>query len=257
MANIFIAINVENIDFNSENLDTEIRRIKTYQFSSESITSNFIKQLNSLLLKTKGDWIKFDYDYFNDNFYVTVNLIFHNRVLLKQEEDLVKKVISGCEHFFNENKLQTANQAYNNLDKLSIILGQEGYILSISETDGCGELKYEELANLLRGKNIPFEIINGHQSRFDGGASGGSGNFILFILGSITSGLTWDTIKFSISKIFNFPFEELNYLRINKFENYKFNNLRNILAERLREEVKDLILSYMLKNDNEIIGVCQ
>ncbi|MFZ5969592.1 MAG: hypothetical protein ACOYVK_20730 [Bacillota bacterium] len=255
MANLSLTINVETIDFRSENFDTEVRQIKSYQFSSEMITTDFVDQLNILMIRTKGDWIKFSYDYFNQNYYVTANLIFHDKQLTIQEENLVNQVIRACEQFFAEKNLQQTNQEYNNFDKLCNILSREGFILSISELDGCGKLNYEELALLLRENNIPFEILNGHQSRFDGGASGGSGSLIFFILGSIASGATWDVIKLAFSKKFDFPFEELSYLRITKFENYKFNKLRNILAERIREEEQDLILREILKDDNEIILV--
>ena len=49
------------------------------------MNENIIDQLYLDTLKVKGDWMDFSYEYFNNNYYVNINLIFTHKNLVRED----------------------------------------------------------------------------------------------------------------------------------------------------------------------------
>jgi len=97
-----------------------------------------------------------------------------------------------------------------------------------------------------------FEVLNLNERRTEFGASGVFENFVFFILGSVASGLTWDTMKILIANNLNITKDNI---KIFKFDNYNFKKMREIIADRIREDSKDIVLHEMYKQEDYILIV--
>lgn len=249
MANLFLKVNLETIDFESETFDTQVKNIKKYVLSSDTLDANLLDRLHTKIIRTKGDWLRYDIDFFNGNYYVCMNLIFHSPNQTKEQYKIVEKIITECEKFFTENSFKCVNEKYNNSEKLAEIVDNDGFIISIADEDGGGILDNKHIEKILRENDIDFETLRINQSRFDGGASGVTGRFIYFILSSVQSGVTYDIIKSLIISKLGIP---IDYFKLSIFDNFKFKRLRKIIADRIREDVYDIVLSELYKGEEEI-----
>lgn len=252
MVNLIFEVNLETIDFENESYNTQVTNIKRYEFSSDKIDGNLLDELHVKIIRTKGDWLSYNINYFNSNYYVTANLIFHTPNINKEHNEVIDKVLKECEKFFRENNFKPIQSNYNNLEKLVEMFNNDGFVISIEDEGGGGILHNEQIEKALRDNNIEFEPISIRQSRFDGGASGGSEKFIYFILTTVQSGITYDVLKFLITSKLGIP---ADYFKISVLDNFKFKRLRKIIADRVREDERDLILNELYKGEEDITVV--
>lgn len=250
MANLFFDSYSESMDFLKNDFNPKIQKIRSYNLSSNKINDELIEALRTKILRLKGDWISSKSTYFNDNYYVQINLLFHHKELTPDDKKLIKNICSELDNFFKElNLIQYTEINYNNADKLTEIFEAEGFVLSISEQDGGGILDSKEVEEIFKFHDIQFETVSISKSRFDGGASGGSEELIYFIANSIVSGITWDVIKPILAANLKSP---IDYFRVVTLDNFKFKKMRGILAERLREEEVNIVLIKLHKGNEQI-----
>ena len=124
----------------------------------------------------------------------------------------------------------TVTNNLNKFDFLDYIIDDDGLVIKAHEGGGWGVAK--EIAQLLNSNNLPYKTIRHQQSRFDGGASGGFEEIILFIGASAVSGITWDVIKGILTSRFG---SELVNFRASHIDGLRFKQLRKKIAERVAE----------------------
>ena len=249
MSNLFFNIYSEAMDFGSGDYTPNIIKVKSYMRSLNNLNIDKIEELRSFIMKEKRDWLSFKYSFFNETYYVDVNLIFHNKTLTVHEEKVVKNVILLCEEFLLENNFSMIDNEINNSDKLSNIFDLDGFILSISENDGGGDLESKKIEKIFNENGIKYEALNISKSSFDGGASGATEKLLYFIISSATSGMTWDIIKPILVGNIAFPLQSVTMKALDK---YNFNKLRKIVADRIREEEKNIILIELHKKNSKL-----
>lgn len=249
MSNLFLNIYSEAMDFTIGGYTPNIIKAKSYMCSLNNLNIDKIGELRTFIMKEKGDWLNFKYSFFNETYYVDVNLIFHNKTLTVHEDEVVQNVILLCEEFLLENKFSTINSEINNSDRLSNLFDLDGFILSISENGGGGALESKEIEKIFNENCIKYEALNISKSSFDGGASGVTEKLLYFIISSAASGLTWDIIKPILVGNIAFP---LKSVTMNALDKYNFNILRKVVADRIREEEKNIILIELHKKNSKL-----
>lgn len=244
MANLIVQINMEAM--NSENFEIKAKNIRSYQLTSNAVSENMLNELYAIMLNKRGDWFSFDRNYFNDNYYIDINFIMMDEQLEYLDMNSFDGIIEACEHFFSENGLSSTISSYNNLDKLDKLFNQKGYLVGFHHLDCGEEIDIDELKLSLNELNLSYEVINKRQSFHEQGASSEAADLIVFIFSSVAQGMTWDLIKYSLSKAIRIPDIFSSYL-----ENYNFKRARKIIADRVQEDSKDLILTRLEpKNGN-------
>ncbi len=247
MSNLKFELFIEKMDWNSEDFNTDVTHLKSYKISNIHLTERIIDDLHIEIMLTKGDWLNFDCNVTGENYYIQANLIFHSMDLNKNDEQIVKMVIEKCDSFFQNLKPdKTKNQ--NNMGLLDHIIDADGYMIKAHKDGGWGLAR--ELTQLFASNNFPYKTIRHQQSRFDGGASGGFEEIILFIGASVSSGITWDVIKGILTSRFGF---ELENFRSSFIDELKFKQLRKNIADRIVEDHKDLVLIDFYRQESEII----
>lgn len=222
MGNLFLNISEEIIDFNSENFDRYVRLLKKFECSIDNLNKNKIDDLFTRMLVKKGDWASLSFNMYNNNFYVDINLIFHSRELSEEETERTNLIIEECTSFLREQFATEIDYNYCNLDDITEKINDDGLLVHINEVGGS-TIKFEDLLDSLNKNGIRYEILNVKENRFEGGASGGSSEVVLFILGSIGSGMTWDMIKGVLTTKLNIGFANM---AVKKIENVKFRKIR-------------------------------
>ena len=71
--------------FSKWNLWFRKQTYKNISVSFDKLNENIIDQLYLDTLKVKGDWMDFSYEYFNNNYYVNINLIFTHKNLVRED----------------------------------------------------------------------------------------------------------------------------------------------------------------------------
>lgn len=249
MSNLYLNIYTETMDFVSGDFTPNIVKVKNYICSLNNFNNEKIEELRALIMRVKGDWISFKYAFFNETYYVDVYLIFRNKTLSVNQEEIVKNIILQCGEFLLKNKYGAIDININNSDKLSKLLEEDGFILSISENDGSGLLNNKEIEKVFNENDIKYEVLNIGKSSFDGGASGAAENLIYFIMSSAASGVTWDIMKPILTGNLALPIQSITMKVMDK---YNFNKLRKIVADRIRVEERSLILTEMHKKNSKL-----
>ncbi|MGF7050723.1 hypothetical protein J2T13_005273 [Paenibacillus sp. DS2015] len=145
-------------------------------------------------------------------------------------------------------KPESMTNNLNKFDFLDHIIDDDGLVIKAHEGGGWGVA--EEITQLLNSSDLPYKTIRHQQSRFDGGASGGFEEIIIFIGASAVSGITWDVIKGILTSQFG---PELDNFRASHIDGLRFKQLRKNIAERVVEDHKDIVLIDFYKQESEII----
>jgi hypothetical protein len=249
MSNFHLKLLLEKMDWNSADINSEFTHLKSYKVNNITLTEERIDDLHLEIVQAKGDWLNFNYDVIGENHYVTVNIIFHSMDLNHEDERIVNKVLEKCDLFLQDLKPEKATlNNPTNFELLDYIIDEDGFVIKAHEPGGWGVA--EALTKLLTSYNIPFRTIRQQKSRFDGGASGGHEEIILFIGGSVSSGLTWDVLKGILTSRFG---NSLENFRTSFVDNLRFKKLRRTIADRIVEDYKDLVLIDLFKQESEII----
>ncbi|CEP67132.1 Uncharacterized [Moorella glycerini] len=249
MANLFLKINLKTVNFEGQSLESSIRLLKYYAKYSDKLNATWIDDLHTRILLTKGGWMRFQSQYFNQNYYVTADLIYHNHNLSCKDYLLIDRVFEECEKFFSERNMTSIKTDYNNWDELWRILGKNGAILSIKELGGGGILNNKEIERILVQNKVDFEIICTTKQQFDCGASGVSESLIYFLGGAVLSGATYDFIKNLLFTKLPVP---LDSIKVTLIDNLRFSKLRSTVADRIKEEEKDLVLEEIYNDDDKV-----
>lgn len=242
MADLLFEISVETIDFSSECFDREIKHIKTFELANATITQNDFQKLIDMTLKKKGDWYTLDYDFSINELNASVTLIFHNPEITEEEQSLVNSIIEDCEIFF-VNKMMYTDDG-NHRDEFP---EDDGLIITrINEVEDDVYISHSEIEELLKGQGIEYKIVNLRGSQYEGGCGSGSDAFMFFIKASIESGITWDVIKLLLISKLNINLDKFDFQII---DNLKYKRLRRIIADRIQEDYKSLILIGFSKDE--------
>lgn len=251
MNTLKLQVNIEHIDFTSEELTDVVKPIKKYTVNMQTEIPVFLDELHNAVMKEKGDWISLKYTESFGKGIAELNLIFHELDLDETNKQVLNKTVAVIEE-----KLASESQVQSECNGIFIednfkALENEGFILRLEEEGGSGELRHEDIENYLELHNIEFKRLYIHENRFEGGASGGNEEILYFIIGSVTSGITWDLIKGGLTKLLG----DFSEIKIDMFDKINFNNLRKDISDKVRVERNDLILYEMYKNQSEIILV--
>ncbi|KOP67248.1 hypothetical protein AMS62_19840 [Bacillus sp. FJAT-18019] len=244
MPNLKIELFLEQIDFGSSDFKTEIRSLKSFEIQNATFGEEIIDDIHHRVMSIKGDWVSISKKRYGLIYSIDVHIIFHSLILDNQENEIVDRVIQSIEGYVEEIEIEK-KIIYSDQFSTS---NEDGLILKVSEIEEWGIA--QELKDFLNSDNIEFEVIYHRQSRFDGGASGGSEEILIYIANWAISGITWDIFKGSLMHVFG---TRLQHVKTSKFENYKFNKLRKTVSERVIEDPKDLVLTDFQKQDEEII----
>lgn len=242
MTDVSFDIFVETIDFSSENFDSKVKHVKKFEYYSTLLNQDDVNSLISSIIQKKGDWYTLNYDFSINDMTANITLIFHNPKLSEQENQLIEEVIEECNKFFERAKSNNCPEK-SYCDEL---LDDEGFLLNITnEVESQIYISRSEIEEILREKNIKYKIVNTSGSQYEGGCSSGADAFILFVIASVKSGITWDIIKSLITSKLNIDFYRLDFQII---DNLKFRRMRKLVAERIHEKPSSLILKSFRKD---------
>jgi len=244
MENIHLNLYNRTVDLSNEKLLSETKITARYKYSIDYINKQFIDDLFGIILKTKGDWVDFQYNYFNKNYYVDIYLVYQNEFTAR-DKVTNNRVIKACEEYLEIKSASNIKMDYNNAEILSKILDDEGFIINIVEEDGSAILNYNAVNEIFKKNKIEYEILNINEYNRECGASMGAEDILYFIAASSASGITWDVIK-SIYNVNIKPISDAIKLYI--FDNFSFKKMRKTIAERIREEEKNIVLYKMIKD---------
>lgn len=248
MSNLYFELFLEKMDWGSEDYRTDKTHLKSFELRNVIITEEIIDDLHIEIMQAKGDWLNFNCNVTGSNYYIQTNIIFHSMEMREDDERIVKKVVEKCELFFQNLKTEDVTYNINNFEFLDHIMDEDVFVIKAHEGGGGGVA--EELIQLLTSHNFPFKTIRHQQSRFDGGASGGFEEIILFVGASVGSGITWDVLKGVLASRFGFDLENF---RASFVDSLRFKRLRRSIADKIVEDHKDLILIDFYKQEIEII----
>ncbi|EMS72581.1 hypothetical protein [Ruminiclostridium cellobioparum] len=251
MPNIFFELFIESADFSGKDLKIKKSSAYSSQYNTLSITDNDIENLYSKILRAKGDWASLNFYNFNNNFYIEISLIFNAGYQSVEHENIINKVLKICDDFVNASKVGEVNIYYNNLSKLEEIAFDECYVLSLSEGGG-GVIDFDVVKQVLNEKHLDYNVVTEKISRFDGGASGSSEEFIAFLSATVASGLTWDMVKMALAYKLGIDIDRIIITCLNKA---KFKILRRDIADKIRERSKDLYLKRFEEKNSKLILV--
>lgn len=236
MSNLYLELFIEKMDWSSDDFKTEISHLKSYNLPNVNLTKEIINDLHTQIILTKGDWQNFDCNVVGQNYYVKVNIIFHSLQLDDNENQIINKVLEKIDSILQDLKFDDNLNGVDNFELLDSIFDEDGLIIKAFKNGSWGVA--DDLTNLLNSNNIEYKTIRHRQSRFDGGASGGFEEIILFIGASVASGITWDVLKGLLISRLGLELENFKASLINS---YKFKQLRKDIAERIVEDKKDLV----------------
>lgn len=251
MPNIFFELFIESADFSGKDLKIKKSIAYSSQYNTLSITDNDIENLYSKILRAKGDWASLNFYNFNNNFYIEISLIFNAGYQSVEHKNIINKVLKICDDFVNASKVGEVNIYYNNLSKLEEIAFDECYVLSLSEGGG-GVIDFDVVKKVLNEKHLDYNVVTEKISRFDGGASGSSEEFIAFLSATVASGLTWDMVKMALAYKLGIDIDRIIITCLNKA---KFKILRRDIADKIRERSKDLYLKRFEEKNSKLILV--
>ncbi|MGW9529015.1 hypothetical protein ACWHAM_14955 [Paenibacillus terrae] len=248
MSNLNLELYLEKMDWSSDYSEREIILSQKYEFKNIRLTENMIDDLHTEVLQIKGDWMTLKANIVGENHYVYINLIFNEADPVNEIDRTLNRVTEACESFFRDLQESDLKTTSNNFDLLNEIMNEDGFMFKAHQVEEWGVA--EEIKQLLAIQNLDFKVIQHHQSRFDGGVSGGAEEFLFFIGSSVLSGITWDVLKGML--VSKFEDERIN-IKGTPINNEKFKELRRVIAERIREDYRELVLTDFYKNENELI----
>ncbi|MHA7584381.1 hypothetical protein B2I21_00860 [Chryseobacterium mucoviscidosis] len=248
MSDLHFELFLEKMDWNTDDFKTDVTHLKSYKIPNVFLTEKIIDDLHIEIIQTKGDWLSFNCNVIGENYYIQSNIIFHSMDMSDDDDRIIKQVIEKIDRFLHDLKPESVTNNLNKFDFLDQIIDDDGLVIKAHEGGDWGVA--EEITQLLNSNNLPYKTIRRQQSRFDGGASGGFEEIILFIGASAVSGITWDVIKGILTSRFDF---ELENIRASHIDRLRFKQLRKNIAERVVEEHKDLVLIDFYEQESEII----
>jgi len=253
METIYFAFYYRVISFSKKhNFESEVYPILDFKYSLQKINKQFLDKIYGLILKTKGDWVDFDLNMFNKNYYLKITLVYHNE-LSTNDIKINTNVIDVCKEFIESTGgKKDVDDSSNNSDVLSDILEDEGFIINIAEEDGDYILNYNDINLIFKENNIQYSILNINDFQRECGASMGAQDLLYFIVSSSASGITWDLIK-NIYKTRIKPNSDAIKLCI--YDKFSFKRMRKTIAERIKKDEKNLVLCKMSKDDEKIFMV--
>lgn len=248
MSNLNLELYSEKMNWSSDYSEREIVSSRKYTFKNVLLNERIIDDLHTQILQIKGDWMDFKVNIVGENYYIYITLIFDNTDPAVEIERIVNKAIEAYKSYLGDLQESNLKQTPNNFDLLNEIMNEDGFVIKAHQIEEWGVA--EEIKKLLTTKNLDFKIIQHYQSRFDGGLSGGTEDFLFFIGSSVLSGITWDVLKGILTSKFE---DERTSIKGASMDNEKFKQLRKVVAERIREDHKGLALTDFYKNENELI----
>lgn len=245
MYQIILEIEVESIDFSSENFERSIIPIKTFKMNSDSVSKEEIDDLVARIVRLKGDWYYIDYNYNINDFYIKITFIFHTKEFTDGQKELVDKVLEECKRFFVYEGLVD----YKDDENLSTIFENDGFIISYSNDEEAEMfLNYNSIVEMLKSNNIDCKTISINRSETQCGAGNVFDNFMIFIVTSVQSGITWDIIKMTLSNKLGINFDKI---KIHVIDNIDFKILRRTVADRINESPKSITLTNFYRDSDK------
>ncbi|KPU42707.1 hypothetical protein OXPF_37610 [Oxobacter pfennigii] len=235
MPNMFLNLFIETGVYSNK---TSKVLINNYQYSCMDLTDRGIENLYYKILMAKGDWISLLYNNFNNNFHVDISLIFHTEFQFNENDEIINNVKKICDDFVKDSKVGGVNNHYDNHINLEELASDKCCVLSLFEGGG-GVINFDLVKQTLDENKLDYSVITQKITRFDGGASGGSEEFIAFLSSTIVSGVTWDIIKMAIASKLGI---DIDRIIIDILDAAKFKLLRLEIADKIREKSKDLYL---------------
>ncbi|WP_405155848.1 hypothetical protein [Paenibacillus sp. FSL K6-0108] len=248
MSNLNLKLYLQKMKWSSDYSEAEPIHSKNYKSKNIRLTEKMIDDLHTQVLQTKGDWISFKINIVGENYYIYITLIFDDTDLATEIERILNRVMEVCESYFRNLQESDLKLTSNDIDLLNKIMNEDGYMIKAHQVEEWGVA--EEIKQLLATQHIDFKAIQHYQSRFDGGLSGGAEDFLLFIGSSVLSGITWDVLKGILTNKLE---DERTSIKATFIDNEKFKQLRKIIAERIKEDYRELVLTDFYKNENELI----
>jgi hypothetical protein len=248
MANIKLKIDIQVINFKSENFDTQVDHFKSFEYSLSPFTEQDMHDLIYKVTSKKGDWYSYNYTFSRDCVDVCITLVFTNE-LSDDEKIFLESMEKECLAFFQQRNAVTKLE-YRDRNSLT---SEEGLFIEISNHEADIFLDHIEMENILKENNIEYDLVSFSGSQSQCGCGSGTENFLIFLKGSIESGIAWDLIKPIIyCKIGDFK----DYIKIHYFDNAQFKKIRKIIADRIHEEENDIDLrNFVRDSENNRIHV--
>ncbi|MGG4402765.1 hypothetical protein ABEW61_21755 [Paenibacillus amylolyticus] len=244
MSNLNLELRLEKMNWSSNYSKREITPSQKYKFENIRLTESMIDDLHTLILQIKEGWMTLKVSIVGENYYIYITLIFDDTDPANEIDRTLNRVKEACESYFKDLQELGLKTTSNNFD----LLNEDGFVFKAHQIEEWGVA--EEIKQLLATQNQDFKVIQHYQSRFDGGLSGGAEDFLFFIGSSVLSGVTWDVLKGILASKFE---DERTNIKSTSINNEKFKELRREVAERTREDYRELVLTDFYKNENELI----
>jgi hypothetical protein len=241
MKTVHFELLAEHIDFDGGDYNVEIESIKEYSFKSKEFSFKEIEELFIKLIKIKGDWITHEINENNGSVYANITLLYPYFDGVKNSE-VPKEIITITDDFISKKTEIDKNLLVN--EELEIdSKDADGLLISIDDHT----FEDFEILEELRKNNIEFEIITDTKRRTETGAGDLFVGLILFIKGTVISGIAWDIIKGGIIKGIQFP-ERINEMKV---ENINYKHLLKSVSLRSKIHTRNLILLNSSTKGNE------
>lgn len=248
MSKLNLELRLEKMNWSSNYSKREITPSQKYKFENIRLTESMIDDLHTLILQIKEDWMTLKVSIVGENYYIYITLIFDDTDPADEIDRTLNRIKEACESYFKDSQELGLKTNSNNFDLLNEIMNEDGFVFKAHQIEEWGVA--EEIKQLLATQNQDFKVIQHYQSRFDGGLSGGAEDFLFFIGSSVLSGVTWDVLKGILASKFE---DERTNIKSTSINNEKFKELRREVAERTREDYRELVLTDFYKNENELI----
>ncbi|NGZ76907.1 hypothetical protein [Saccharibacillus alkalitolerans] len=248
MSNLNLELRIEKMNWSSNYSKREITLSQKYKFENIRLTESIIDDLHTLILQIKEDLMTLKVSIVGENYYIYITLIFDDNDPTNKIDRTLNRVKEACESYFKNLQELGLKTTSNNFDLLNEIMNENGFVFKAHQIEEWGVA--EEIKQLLATQNQDFKVIQHYQSRFDGGLSGGAEDFLFFIGSSVLSGVTWDVLKGILASKFE---DERTNIKSTPINNEKFKKLRREVAERTREDYRELVLTDFYQNENELI----
>lgn len=233
----------ENIDFTSKSFDRTFGKLGDYEFISDKKPSEIEKEIYNSVMQVKGDGMSLDYTESQGICYLKLSLIFTSKDSDEYDQKLIKESVDVVNDFISLNSNDSESSLTHNL-----IEKDTGIYISIKENGGSGLVNSNEIIELLDKAGVKSELISVNGNWYDRGASSGTESMLIFIMGAISSGITYDLIKSSLKMILQYDMAE-----ISMFDNFRFKKMREIIIERTNVPKNEIILTEMYRSEKDII----
>lgn len=248
MLKLVIQLSVENIDFGTGNFERTKLPIRTFNIISEDIKKSDIDDLVSSIVRLKGDWYNVDRNYFLNNYFIEVSLVFHSKEYTEDQKIFVNQVIDEFSKCLEAKGLKEETTAILEDIDVNSFVENDGYFISCENKDGTDTyIDLELLQKALNANNLEYKTVSLIEQHTECGAGNVVNEFLIFIMESIQSGITWDVIKMALSSYLKI---DIKNLKFHVLESIQYKLLRKRVAERMNEVPENIILTYF-KNDSK------